>query len=331
MRLLAAVVVTSLAACGTTEEVVPTYGEGLGTPENPIPQDSAAYMVRTRIEPADATIPPAVASVAANLRAFAQSPAQTLISLADDANVPELTLLQSALSSTLEAQLPGWIDAEIDKALTSGKTTRQLATEVAGFAETALTRFGLDSTLSFSPTKTTHTLRGLSFRLSGLDVVVPLGGLKADTIDTQPAVEVGEGGAISFGDHQFGIAFANHAWQGINLASKTVFGADVRTALATAVNCRTIAETVATKCVYSSCVGHPAQLQAVCEHGLDLIVTKLAADVGAFDLDVLRYVSGSARLVDENGDGLANRIEDGIWDPELGTARGTFTAIADGR
>lgn len=333
MRLLAAaaMVATGLAACAT-EELEPTYGDGLGTAENPIPQDDVSYLVRSQIAPTGTTLPAHVTTVAASMRSFAQNPAQTLLSLADTADVAELATLQS-MPSALWSRLPGWIDGELDKAIVATRTVRQVAADVTGFADTALTRFGLDSTLSFTPSKTTHTLTALTFRLNGLDVVIPLGGLKADTIGQQPEVTIGEGGTITFGDHEFGLAFGDHAWHAMNLASSTVFGADVRTTLTSAVNCRALSQAVAAKCYNGSCVGRQPQLQAVCERSLDTMLMELSTRTTTFDLDVLRYVSGSARLVDDNGDGLANRIEDGIWDSEMpaGRARATFTALADGR
>ena len=51
----------------------------------------------------------------------------------------------------------------------------------------------------------------------------------------------------------------------------------------------------------------------------------------SFELAAFRFVSGSGRLVDDNRNGEADRIVDGVWDVEvdLGTGlhhvAGTFT------
>lgn len=334
-RSLAALLLTGLAACATDpgDGAEPTYGEGLGTPADPIPHDGVTYAVRTTIELPLATTSPEVATASANLRAFAQSPAKTLIAVAKSGGVTELAQLMSALPSSLSTRLEGWLDTELDKLRIGTRTVRQLAVDLAGFTETSLTRFGLDSTLTFSPAKTIHTLGGVTFRLAGFEVVVPLGGLKADSIGQAPAVTVGTGGSITFGDHEFGFAFGDHAWHGINLASEAAIGATVETALVTAIDCRALAQAIATKCYSGACVGHAPQLEAVCAGALDLVASTLAEHVLAFQLDGLQHLSGSARLVDDNGDGLANRIDGGVWtsSSSVGPTHGVFTATAPGR
>src|SRR6185503_9572922 len=97
----------------------------------------------------------------------------------------------------------------------ASKTVRQFATDVAAFTETVLTTFGIDRTVTFAPPRTTHTIKGLVFRLAGFEVVVPLGGLNGDSIGQEPDATVGAGGALTLGAHEFRIAFADHAWQGI--------------------------------------------------------------------------------------------------------------------
>jgi hypothetical protein len=327
-RALIAVLVTGLGACEATEPE-PGYGEGLGTPENPVPEDDAAYHVMSKIGATDTTIPTDVTSIVVTLRAFSQQPAHTLIGVAKTANDPAVAQLYSALSSSLASQLEGWIDTELNKVMLSGKPLRQVAGEVAGFTETALTKFGLDSTLTFTPTKTTHLLTGLAFRLGGYEIVVPVGGLAADSLTQHPALTIGTGGTMTLGDQKFGLGFGDHAWHGINLASKSAFGTDVTTAIEDTLDCGALAQTIAAKCYGGSCVGHPDLLDAICERSLDMIVTELAARVVAFDLDELRYVSGTAHMIDDNYDGLADRIENGVWDSEMNARRApaTFTAL----
>ena len=329
-----------VAACDLaqpTDDVVEPpvgYGPGLGTTENPIPRDGVTYAARSRIAPdtGDA-IRPDVASVVATLRAFSQAPAQTLITIAAGANLPELDQLYSELPAALESQLVGWIDAELDTVKIGGSGMRHYATALSGYAEIAMTRFVLDSTMSFTPTRATHTVTSIGFELGDVNVVVPIGGLKADAINQQVPVTVAERGLITFGDHQFGLAFGEHVWQGLNLASQTAFGFDVRSSFDDTIDCVQLSQVVASKCIDTECVGHQPALQTLCEQSLDRLVLDLSQQVNAFDADLVRYVAGSARLVDEDGDGLANRIADGVWDSELvvGPARGTFTAFADGR
>src|SRR6188508_3218120 len=109
MRLLAAILVTSVAACAVDEEPT-TYGEGLGTPENPVPDDGFAYAVASKIDfTVNGVVPQQVADASAVLRSFATNPAQTLLAKADATAVQQL---KSSLSSTLAGSLEGWINTE---------------------------------------------------------------------------------------------------------------------------------------------------------------------------------------------------------------------------
>src|SRR4051812_24200721 len=235
----------SLAAgCATEEQDPPVYGDGLGTPDNPIPQDSVPYTVHTQVEPTGTALPAEVASITAALRQFATAPTHELLTAAAQAAPSELAAINT-LPSAVRSRLEAWMDAEIDKVAVDGMHARQIATDVAGFAETALTRFGFDSTLSFTPSSTSHTLAAITFRLGGFDVVVPVGGMTADKIDQHVAVTIGDGGGMTFGNEQFGVAFGAHAWHGVNLAATSELGTGASAALGTAVNCRVVAEAVA--------------------------------------------------------------------------------------
>jgi hypothetical protein len=327
-RILLAVLISGVAGCAT-EETAPTYGEGLGTPENPIPNDDS-YNVASRINFTSQM--PQVQTVLADLRAFATDPAHALIT--QGAPLPAFTELYAALSTSLKDRLEGWINTEIDKVRIGGKTVRAYATEMATVAETSLTQFTLRSSLTMSPLGVMHSLTEINFTPVALDIVVPIGGLKADTLTQRTSLAVTEGGALELGEQKFGLGFGNHAWQAINLASTTLSGGDLRASLVTALDCRAIANTVATKCYGTACVGHPAQLQAVCEGVTDGIFAKLRERIPAFKLDVYKFVEGTARLVDDNGDGMADRIVDGTWDTEIDFGQGplavtaTFTARA---
>jgi hypothetical protein len=319
MRALAGLLVTFVAAC--TAEVVPdTFGEGLGTPENPIPDEEATYKVTTRVDLTNnGAMPAQVTEIVANMRAFSQNPARAVLSLADQAALQQL---KSAIGTTLSSNLEGWINVEIDKARIASKTLRQVGSEVVTIAETNLTRFNVDSTLLITPMKTTHGLTDLNFRPGSLDIIVLIGGIVADKLTQYPAFTLAEGGAVSFGEHKFGLAFGEHAWSGINLAATTLFGSNLTTAMVGAINCSTLAKAVATKCSGSSCMGHESELRALCDGGSAKLIGELGAKVSAIKLETFRVVGGSGRLVDENNDGIGNRIVDGVWNIEMNTGTG---------
>jgi hypothetical protein len=330
---VASILVVALGACGATVDDK-GYGEGLGTPESPVPaDDSRPYEVASRIDfTVEAILPAQIELAVVTLRAFSDNPARTLITVADQAGVPALAELYSLIPGFLKDRLEGWINDEIAKIKINGKTLPQYAGEVAALAETALTQFGLDSTMTLAPGTATHTLTGLDFTPAGLDVKLPIPGLAGDILTQQPSIMVAEGGALSIGDQHFGLQYGEYAWQGINVASGALFGGDVRTTLGKAINCPALAKTIASKCALGVCVGHEAQLKAVCEGGLDALVDQVHQRIAAFRLDVFRFITGAARLVDDDQDGVADRIVDGTWDSEMNLGMGlrrapaTFTA-----
>ncbi|HEY5921753.1 MAG TPA: hypothetical protein VIV11_08785 [Kofleriaceae bacterium] len=330
MRSLAAALVICVAACA--EQAAPEgYGEGLGTPENPVPEDDFDYLLTSKMDfTVDGVAPAQVKDAAASWRTFSTNPAKTLLAVGGQEDVQAL---RSALSQPLLDRLEGWINTEVDKARIATKTMRQYATEVSTITETIMTRFNLSSRLTMTPAKTTHGLVGLNFRPSNLDIVVPIGGMAADKLMQYPALAVATAGAISLGDQKFGLAFGHHAWSGINLASSSLFGGNVTAAIATGLNCSVLAKAVAARCYNGACVGHEFQLKAICDSGGVALANELRDRVTAVTLSMFRLTAGSARLVDDNGDGLADQIVDGVWEVELDLGTGlrkqaaTFQAL----
>jgi hypothetical protein len=318
MRLLATVLACSLAACAA-EEVDVGYGAEFGTPENPMPREDA-YSVESIIS---LTVDPAqMTEAVGKLRAFAASPAAALLAEAQAASSPALQTLNTQLSSTLRNSLVTWITAEIDKVRIGGKTVKDASADLAMIAETVLTRFKIESTLSITPHGANHSFNSLNFTPASVDIVVPIGGLKADSISQPTTMTLGNGGALSLGSQSFGLAFGNHAWQALNLAATRIYGGDVRTALTTAVDCRAIATAVAARCISTSCVGHSTEIQTLCTSSLDAILGQLRDRIPAFDLEVFDFDAGAAHLVDANLDGIGERIDNGTWDISMDMGQG---------
>ena len=325
MRALAAIFAASLAACAAEEPESWTYGEGLGTPENPIPEDNLSYQVASRIDfSMNGTNPQAVTDTIAAIKAFATNPAKTLLASADATAVQNL---KTAIGSTLSNNLESWINTEIDKARIATKTLRQVATDVASITESSLTKFYLDSTLSMTPAKTTHSLTDLNFRPLSIDIVVLIGGVTADQLLQHPSLSVAPAGSMTLGEHKFGLAFGDHAWSGINLASTTLYGNGVQAVFSTGINCATLARTIAAKCS-TTCVGHESDLRAICEGGAAKLTGDLRTRVTAFKLELFQLTTGTATLLDDNYDGLADRIIDGTWKVQLNLGTGVREATA---
>lgn len=346
MQRLAISLLTALTmtACGTSPQDGSgdggDWGEGLGDPENPVPQsaEDGPYATRTMMDfTAEQLLPPQVESIVVTLRAFGENPGRGLIVAADEAGLPVFEELYDALPGALRDRFEGWINDEVAKLKINGKTLPQYSAEVAKLAEFALTKFALDSELALQPGHATHTLTALDLSPTGLvDIRVPISGLAADILTQHPTVEVGPGGALLIGDQTFGLRIGEYAWDGVNQGVAQLFGGDIRASLGKVVNCSTIANNVANKCVLGVCVGHETEIKAICTGALDLVVAGLHAGFAKLNLDAFHMATGDAVLVDDDGDGIGDRIIDGIWDSEMNIGLGlrkapsTFTATRQG-
>jgi hypothetical protein len=82
-----------------------------------------------------------------------------------------------------------------------------------------------------------------------------------------------------------------------------------------------MAAAVADECVAGVCVGHEADLRALCEAGIDYLADELAARFAETDVEVLAMREGTAWLRDEDGDGTVEGL-DGWWSAELDLGMG---------
>ncbi len=321
----------SLLACGTDgtgaddQDDGGGYGEGLGTPENPIPQsaEKGPYAVRTMMDfTVEAILPPQAHLVVVTLRAFGENPARTLVTVADKYGVSALEDLYNVMPGALQDRFEGWVNDEINKLKIAGKTVPQYSAQVAALAETALTKFAIDSDWAITPTSTTHTLTGIDLSPAGINVHVAITGLAADILTQHPTVSVGAGGALGISEQHFGLMIGEYLWQGVNAGVSNVFGADIRTSLGRAVNCTTIAANIADKCVLGVCVGHESMIKEVCTKSLDAMVNEIHNRFAALNMEAFHMISGEARLVDDDADGIGDRIVDGRWDSEMNLGLG---------
>jgi hypothetical protein len=320
-------VVSLVAAC--TASPSSPWGEGTGTPENPVPNDKGPYQVASTIDlTVEAVLPAQAELVVAALREFSMNPAHALVMVASDAGVPAVDLIYGVLPGVLKDKLEGWINDEIAKVKIAGVPITEYAGEIAALSDTALSQFAVDSELALTPDTATHRLTAIDFNPAGFDVVLPIPGLAGDILTQSPTVFVAEGGALTLGDQHFGLNYGEYAWQGINLASTAAFGGDVRTTLGKAIDCPKLAHAIATKCVLAVCVGHESDLTNLCEGGLDALVNVVHDQLAAMRFDVLHFEQGTGHLTDDDQDGIADRITGGTWTAELNLGMGLRHAPA---
>lgn len=310
-----------LAGCG-----VISSGSGddpIGTPENPVPAKTGPYQLVNRVDfTVEAVLPAQAELVVSTLRALSTNPAHALITIADQAGVPAVGVLYGLIPGVIKDRLEGWINDEIAKVKINGKPVTEYAGQIAALADTALTHFAVDSELTIHGETATHRITGLDLSPAGLAVKLPISGLAGDLLTQEPDMAVADAGALMLGDQHFGLNYGEYAWQGVEAASRALFGDGVRASLGHAINCPTIARNVADKCVVTVCVGHEAELTSICEGGLDAIVNFAHDRMAAMRLEALHLAAGQATLVDDDGDGVGDRITGGTWQAELNLGLG---------
>jgi hypothetical protein len=315
-----------LAGC-----VLPTgcanHGDGVDTgddapdtdpPPPPPPVASGTYLVSSKIDvTAEAILPEPAEQLVVTLRDFSVHPAHTLIGLAEDAGVPAVAELRALLPDVLESKLEDWLDAEIAKARIDGVPVTMLAADAAALAETVLTQFELDSELRIDGAQATHRLTAIDLAPAGIAARLAL-----DVEISAPAAVTSRAGALSIGDHRFGLAYGDYLWRATDAAIAAQYGAGIRAAIGTAVDCPHIAQTIANKCVLGVCVGHADLLDELCEAGLDEVVGIAHDKIADLRFDALHFAAGNARLIDRSGDGIADALADGVWTAEINAGFG---------
>lgn len=301
------------------------------TPPSPIALGT--YHVHSNIDlTVEALLPEPAADTVVTLRSFSTDPGATLLDLAADAGVPAVQEIRDALPSYVESELEGWIDGEIAKLTIDGTPITQVAGDIAALAETALTQFSLDSELSVAGAAAQHDLAMLDLRPAGFDVTFSLDDLPAEIVSATTTCSSSRT-TFSIGDHGYSLPYGEYVWRAMNATMVAQHGVDLRGALGAAVDCPSLAQRIAAKCVWSYCVGHEAALTEICEAGLDEVVDRAHAKLAEMKFDAIHFAAGSATLVDTNGDHVAERLDAGVWTAEINAGLGlrhvpaTFTAV----
>ncbi|HWO19765.1 MAG TPA: hypothetical protein VNO30_13360 [Kofleriaceae bacterium] len=304
--------------------------EPVGTQEDPVPAKTGPYQLVSTVDfTVEAILPPQIEEVVVTLRTFSTNPAKAILDLAERRGVPAVGILRAALPGTLEDKLEEWINGEITKLKIAGKPITAYAGEIAMLAEIALTQFAVDSELDLSEGGiSSHRITGLDLHPAGIDFRLPIGGLAGDILTQEPDITLAARGALTLGDQHFGLNYGEYAWQGLEAASTVLFGQGIRPTLGKVIDCPALAKTISDKCLLGVCVGHETELRQICTGGLDAVVDFAHDKLAAMRLDVLHFASGAARLVDDDGDGVGDRIEGGVWQAELNLGLGLRHAPA---
>jgi hypothetical protein len=331
--------VLALPACGGDEAAAPPDGAvalALTT--------EGTYQVTSPIDlTALALAPDSTVKAVRLVKGLKDDPASTFFEVLDEAGVPLANDLYGALPGPLKDKVKGWINEAIRARMYEGKLVPAELEVLVMMLESTLVRFDLLTDLTLpgasvdaSPPLAAHDFRGVRYESLGgrLPLVIPRLVDKHTIIDaeTRTVARVGApmGGGdagLELGDHAFGVPYGQYAWAALDVVSNERYGAPLRPALGKLVDCAGMSQSVAGKCVLSVCVGHQAELLAVCEAGLDRVVAKVQEGVQAYNFNAVRFKQGRGQLWDAPAaggaaDGRADRIAAGTWEAFIDAGKG---------
>ncbi|MBE7453113.1 MAG: hypothetical protein HS111_30865 [Kofleriaceae bacterium] len=300
-------------------------------PPAPLVTDGTYQLASTLDVEAQALLPGTAYQAVQLLEGLRDRPAQTLFALAEDAGVPYVDTLLAALPSALESRLYGWIDGYVQGVTTGDGTIAQVIDTVLTAAQADVAHVELASTLTLAGGAATHRLDTITLEVQGRALsydVAPLAGVGVE-LEVPVTAAVGDAGALSVSGHGFGVPYGKLAWRAIEDQVRARYGADLRGLLGRQVDCPAMAASVARRCVLGVCVGHEAELRAICEAGLDEAVAQVRSRVEAATVQPLALDAGAATMYDGAfSDGVCSSIEGGVWTARLDTGHGLRPAPA---
>jgi len=282
------------------------------------------------------------------LHQLSVNPAAGLLDLADAAGTPALGTLLLALPPSLESELEGWMNGYLDATTVDGTSPHSRIVALDAQVRSVLLDWDLQSTLDLPGSGAgTHTPIALVFSAAGEPIVVEVDATAPVTAATNVTGTVswpagGGSPRVAIGDHFMGVPFGYYAQTALDTLMQREYGAPgVAAALDAIVDCAALARSVAGRCVGPDfapvCVGHEAELIAICEAGLDAATAQLEERIRAIDFEAIRFEAGAATVEGvavEAGAGTASAtgLSGGVWTstidlgnvPEAATA--TFTA-----
>ena len=159
MRLAITSLTALLATSGCVLHSSPDDSDDSENATSSTPVAQGEYQVTSTVEiTIEALLPEPAANLVETLRTFSTNPGHAMFDAAQDAGVPAVGTIRSALPSYLEDKLEGWINTEVAKMTVDGLPVTQLAANVVSYAETSLTTVAVDSELTFSAGTATHRL-----------------------------------------------------------------------------------------------------------------------------------------------------------------------------
>lgn len=293
---------------------------------------NGTYQIASTVDvEAQALLPGQAYEAVQIVQGMRDDPARTMFDLAEEAGVPAVQEIRDALPSYLESRLYGWINGYIQGYTTGDGTLAQVMDTVITAAQTDVGYIHLASTLSINDGVGMHRLDTVTVEVQGQSLsydVAPLATVGVE-LDVPVTATVGEGDVLSLGAHAWGFPYGKIAWRAIEDQIVARYGTDLRGVLGRQVNCPGMAYAIANTCYWGECVGHEAQLNSICEQGLDYAVAKAREKVESATVEPLRLDGATANMYDWNGsDNVCSAIENGVWSARLDIGHGLRPAPA---
>jgi hypothetical protein len=288
-------------------------------------------------------LPGQVAEVLKDLSNFEEHPTQTMVDLLNAAHVPVVSDVLNAIPSVIRDQLFGFMDDHLVKSLFQNVPFAQSVATMLDDLGSLATKFEIVSSLDIPPTDAignaqgTHALTGVAYTwgdkrhvIDGPSVLVQLESksVKVNAVPLEKLNSQIETGRLSIDDHSFAVPIGSFAVFAADTLAQDKLGAkDLRDGIGKFVDCHGIGQAVATKCIgvgpAQVCVGHAAEVEKLCNAGLDILVSTLEDRVKALDIPALHLKSGTAKMWDAPTpggpmDAVVDRIDNGFWTAGIG-------------
>ena len=302
-----------------------------------------AFSVSSQFQiPATAAAPGPVGDTLRLVHRLVDDPAAAILAFADDAGVPGLSTLRSALPDVLESKLTGWMNAYIKTASVGGVSPYDQIATMDQLIQAFLLNWGLQSRLVLPlGAPGTHAPVSLSFASASSPVLIPLDAtasvISATGVTATLSWPGGPNGAavVTISDHTLGLPFGRYALQALNAILLSQYGAaNLGAYLSNAIGCPGMARSVASQCVSvvisDVCVGHESDLLAVCEGGLAEAAKQMEDQIRSLDLKAIHCLSGTATAT---GAALsrpqdATALDNGLWTATVDFGSGAQPATA---
>jgi len=317
----------AVAACDLPQADPPPSADGPSAPLTGTFEVTSKFQV-----PATVAAPGPLGDALRLVHGLAADPGAALLDFAEEAGVPALSELRLILPDALEAELTAWIDDALQGAGPGGVSPHDRLASLDALIRSVLLSWELRSTLTLPEGAAgTHAPVALAFASPAGPVVIPVDGTAPVTagVDVTAAISwpSGPGGeaVVAIGDHAMGVPFGRYAMRGLGaILLRQTGAADLETALAGAVACPELAAAVARRCLGPICVGHQAELLAICQGGVGQAAARIEAQVLELDYRAIHLQRGTATAPGATpplGAG-ATGLRDGVWTATVDLAQG---------